>query len=139
MGQHRLVGLKDCRIFGTVAVMLGGDLPQGVALRHSVENRLLFLRCLHHGLDLGDAFNIARRDDDLLQGFLAGHLTLDDRLVAIDFDGDVAAAEIVAVNFLFQRLGGLGIVVAKTEFLSCRLNEIKQTHRVAPFVSSTGY
>jgi hypothetical protein len=62
------------------------------------------------------------------EGRLVGDVTLFDGCVAIDLDLNLLGAEIVGIEFLFQRFCRWRLIIAYAQFLSSVLDERDQSH-----------
>ena len=120
-------------MLGARLVEVLGDLPEVVALLDGVEHRLLGVGNHDLGLDLGDAVGVADGDDGLLDDLLALNVAADDRLVALHLDAHLLGAKAVRLQFLLQRLGAGGLVLAAdANRLAGRLYEIKNADFLSP-------
>src|SRR4029453_13439955 len=113
VGQHRLVGLEDLRVLVGVAVHLLRDLRQGVALLHGVHARGaagggdVQTAVVH----LGDAVDIAERQDDLLLLGLRVHLPAHVDGLLRDLDLQALDVEAERLDLVLERTRALGLHV----------------------------
>src|SRR5215217_4896630 len=132
--DRRGIGFDDFRVLRAfaLAVMLLGNLPEGVPLLDRIHGRdsggLLNLELAR--IDLGDAIGIAEGKDDLLGLFLAGGLARQLHLVAFDLNSELARIEPVALNLLLQLLGSCSSRAAAEDLGTGFLDEFEQTHIV---------